>query len=134
MQMGTSDSVQAQNRPQPPQLSPIFQTPLWPYRAVPLQYWQSDNRTSTAVLPHLRATQKGSLARPHSRSPQAVWKPEGLAMHCHLHRGDWSFHLTNAKTKKNLIQGLNFLALVSGVFVSKSLWGPDTQVLLAFLG
>ena len=52
-------------RTQPPQLSPIFQTPHWPYRAVPLRYWQSDNRTSTAVLPHLRATQKGNLARPH---------------------------------------------------------------------
>ena len=39
----------------------------------------------TAVLPHLRATQKGNLARPHSRSPQAVRKPEGPAMHCHLH-------------------------------------------------
>ena len=59
-----------------------------------MRYWQSDNRTSTAVLPHLRATQKGNLARPHSRSPQAVRKPEGPAMHCHLHRGDWSFHLT----------------------------------------
>ena len=74
-------------------------TPHWPYRAVPLRYWQSDNRTSTAVLPHLRATQKGNLARPHSRSPQAVRKPEGLAMHCHLHRGDWSFHLKNEKKK-----------------------------------
>ena len=21
-------------------------------------------------------------------------------MHCHLHRGDWSFHLTNEKKKK----------------------------------
>ena len=67
---------------------------------VPLRYWQSDNRTSAAVLPHLRATQKGNLARPHSRSPQAVRKPEGLAVHCHLHRGDWSFHLTNEKKKK----------------------------------
>ena len=28
-----------------------------------LWYWQSDNRTSTAVPPHLRATQKGNLAR-----------------------------------------------------------------------
>ena len=61
---------------------------------------RSDNRTSTAVLPHLRATQKGNLVRPHSRSPQAVRKPEGLAMHCHLHRGDWNFHLTNEKKKK----------------------------------
>ena len=52
---------------------------------------------STAVLPYLRATQKGNLARPHSRSPQAVHKPEGPAMHCHLHQGDWSFHLTNEK-------------------------------------
>ena len=95
-------SVQAQDRPQPPQLSPVFQTPHWPYRAVPLRYWQSDNRASTAVLPHLRATQKGNLARPHSRSPQAVRKPEGLAMHCHLHRGDWSFHLTNEKKKSRL--------------------------------
>ena len=98
-QTGTSYSIQAQDRPQPPQLSPVFQSPHWPYRAVPLQYWQSDNRTSTAVLPHLRATQKGNLARPHSQSPQAVWKPEGPAMHCHLHRGDWSFHLTNEKKK-----------------------------------
>ena len=65
-----------------------------------MRYWQSDNRTSTAVLPHLRATQKGNLARPHSRSPQAVRKPEGPAMHCHLNRGDWSFHLTNEKKKK----------------------------------
>ena len=67
-----------------------------------MRYWQSDNRISTAVLPHLRATQKGNLARPHSRSPQAVRKPEGLAMHCHLHRGDWSFHLTNEKKKKKI--------------------------------
>ena len=81
------------------QLSPVFQIPHWPYRAVPLRYWQSDNKTSTAVLPHLRATQKENLARPHSRSPQAVRKPEGLTMHCHLHRGDWSFHLTNEKKK-----------------------------------
>ena len=97
---GTSDSVQTQDRPQPPQLSPVFQTLHWPYRVVPLRYWQSDNRTSTAVLPHLRAAQKGNLARPHSRSPQALRKPEGPAMHCHLHRGDWSFHLTNEKKKK----------------------------------
>ena len=55
-----------------------------PYRAVPLRYWQSDNRTSTAVLPHQRDTQKRNLARPHSRCPQAVRKPEGLVMHCHL--------------------------------------------------
>ena len=71
-----------------------------------LRYWQSDNRTSTAVLPHLRATQKGNLARPHSRSPQAVRKPEGPAMHCHLHRGDWDFHLTNEKKKKRQIHVL----------------------------
>ena len=38
-QTGTSESVQTQDRPQPPQPT------------VPLQYWQSDNRTSTAVLP-----------------------------------------------------------------------------------
>ena len=62
-----------------------------------MRYWQSDNRTSAAVLPHLRATLKGNLARPHSLSPQAVRKPEGPAMHCHLHRGDWNFHLTNEK-------------------------------------
>ena len=43
---------------------------------------------------------RGYLARPHSRSPQAVRKPEGSVMHCHLHRGDWSFHLTNEKKKK----------------------------------
>ena len=95
-------SVQAQDRPQPPQLSPVFQTPHWPYRAVPLRYWQSDNRTSTAVLPHLRATQKGNLARTYSRSPQALRKPQGPAMHCHLHRGDWSFHLTNDKKKSEM--------------------------------
>ena len=35
-------------------------------------YWQLDNRTSAAALDHLRATQKGNLARPHSRSPQAL--------------------------------------------------------------
>ena len=58
-------TVQAQDRPQPPQPSPVFQTPQQPYRAVPLRYWQSDNRTSAAVLPPLRATQKGNLARPH---------------------------------------------------------------------
>ena len=57
-------------------------------------------KATTAVQPHLRATQKGNLARPHSRSPQAIRKPEGLAMHCLLHRGDWSFHQTNEKTKK----------------------------------
>ena len=34
------------------------------YRAVPLRYWQSGNRAFDAVLPHLRATQKGNLARP----------------------------------------------------------------------
>ena len=44
-------------------------------------------------------TQKGNLARPHPCSPQAVRKPEGPAMHCHLHRGDWNFHLTNEKKK-----------------------------------
>ena len=71
-QTGTSNSVQAQDGPQLPQLSPVFQTPHWPYRAAPLRYWQSDNRTSTAVLPRLRATQTGSLARRHSRSPQAL--------------------------------------------------------------
>ena len=43
---------------------------------------------------------KGNVARPHSHSLQAVQKPEGLAMHCHLHRGDWSFHLTKEKKKK----------------------------------
>ena len=100
-QTGTSDSVQTQDRPHPPQLSPIFQTLHWPYGAMPLRYWQSDNRPAAAVLPHLRATQKGNLARPHSCSPQAVQKPEGPAMHCHLHWGDWSFHLTNEKKKKN---------------------------------
>ena len=26
-------------------------------------------------------------------------KPEGLAMHCHFHRGDWSFPLTNEKIR-----------------------------------
>ena len=58
--------------------------------AVPLQYWQSDNGTPTAVLPHLRATQKGNLARPHS----VARKLHGsLGVYCHLHRGDWSFHL-----------------------------------------
>ena len=89
-----------ESNPVSPQPSPVFQTLHWPYRAVPSQYWQSDDRTSTAVLPHLRATQKGNLARPHCRSPQAVRKPEGLAIHCHLRRGDWSFHLTNEKKKK----------------------------------
>ena len=77
----------------------IFQTPHRPYRAVPLQYGQSDNRTSTAVLPHVRATHKENLARPRSCSPQALWKPEGPTMHCHLHWGDWSFHPTNEKKK-----------------------------------
>ena len=24
-------------------------------------------------------------------------------MHCHLHRGDWSFHLTNEKKKKKMM-------------------------------
>ena len=67
-----------------------------------MRYWQSDNRTSTAVLPHLRATQKGNLARPHSRSPQALLKTKEHAMHCHLHRGDWSFHLTNEKKKLSI--------------------------------
>ena len=80
-----------------PQLSPVFQTPHQPYRAELLRYWQSDNRTSTAVLPHLRATHEWNLARPHSRSPQALRKPGGSAMYCHLHRGEWSFHLTNEK-------------------------------------
>ena len=42
----------------------------------------TDNRASTAVLPHLRATQKRNLARPHSRSSQAV---QGPVMYCHLH-------------------------------------------------
>ena len=37
-QTGTSDSLQAQDRPQPPQLSPVFQTPHRPYRAVPLRH------------------------------------------------------------------------------------------------
>ena len=30
---------------------------------------------------------------------QALRKPEGPAMHCHLHWGDWSFHLMNKKNK-----------------------------------
>ena len=34
------------------------------------------------------------------RSPQALRKPEGLEIHCHLHRGDWSFHLTNEMKKE----------------------------------
>ena len=34
-QMGTSDSFQAQDRPQPPQLSLVFQTLHQPYREVP---------------------------------------------------------------------------------------------------
>ena len=117
---GTSYSIQAQDRPQPPQLSPVFQTPHWPYRAVRLRYWQSDNRTSTAVLPHLRATQKGNLARPHSRSPQAVRKPEGPVMHCHLHRGDWSFHLTNEKKKKKYTHRHMHTARVSYMDISKT--------------
>ena len=62
----------------------------------------SQTTISTAVLPHLRATQIGNLARPHSRSLQAVRKSEGPAMHCHLHRGDWSFHLTNEKNIRNV--------------------------------
>ena len=99
---GTSGSVQAQDRPQPPQLSPVLQPPHRAHRAVPLRYWQSDNRTPTAVLPHLRATQKGNLARQHSRSPQALRYFGGPATHCHLHRGDWSFHLTNEKKKKTV--------------------------------
>ena len=42
-------------------------------RSVSLWYWQSGNRTSAVVLPHLRATQKGNLARPHSRSSAVAW-------------------------------------------------------------
>ena len=60
---GYSGSVRAQDRPQLPQLSPVFQIPNWPHRAVSLRYWQSDNTTSAAVLPHLRATQKGNVAK-----------------------------------------------------------------------
>ena len=125
-QTGTSYSIQAQDRPQPPQLSPVFQTPHWPYGAVPLWYWQSDNRTSTAVLPHLQATQKGNLARPHSRSPQAVRKPEGPAMHCHLHRGDWNFHLTNEKKKKSSARLMPQNQLYgTGPLPSPTAWSPD---------
>ena len=68
----TGTSVQAQDRPQLPQQSPVFQTPHRQYRTVPLRHWQSDNRMSTAVLPHLQATQKGNPARPHFHSPQAL--------------------------------------------------------------
>ena len=46
---------------------------------------QTTEHRSAAVLPHLRATQKGNLVRPHSRGPQALRKPERPAMHCHLH-------------------------------------------------
>ena len=67
---------------------------------MPLRYWQVDNRTSTAVLPPLRATQKGNLASRHCCSPQALM-PGVPTMYCHLHRGDWSFHLTNEKKKNN---------------------------------
>ena len=63
----------------------------------------SDNRTSAAVLPPLRATLKGNLARPHSRNPKALGKPGGPMMYCHLHSGDWSFHLTNEQRKKKKI-------------------------------
>ena len=62
---------------------------------------QADRQTGTQTV-RQSATQKGNLARPHSRSPRAVRKPEGPAMHCHLHWGDWSFHLTNEKTKKTV--------------------------------
>ena len=48
------------------------------------------------------------------RSPQAVRKPEGPAMHCHLHRGDWNFHLTNEK-KKNIVASVM-------VTVRRTLW------------
>ena len=118
------------------QLSPVFQTPHWLYRAVPLRHWQSDNRTSTAVLPHLRATQKGNLARPHSRSPQAVRKSEGPAMHCHLHRGDWSFHLTNEKKKKilNLKKGYVHPSETNATGRHSSALGLSLTVRLAELG
>ena len=45
-QTGTSDIVQAQDRPQPPQLSPVFQSPYWLHRAVPCS-------TSSQTTEHL---------------------------------------------------------------------------------
>ena len=36
-------------------------------------------------------------------------------MHCHLHRGDWSFHLTNEK-KKNVTVNISFMVSFTIIF------------------
>ena len=48
-----------------PSLQPILETPQWPYSAVPLRHWQSENKPSAAVLPPLRPSQERNLARSH---------------------------------------------------------------------
>ena len=105
-QTGTSDSVQAHDRSQPPQLSPVFQTPHRPYRAVPLRYWQSDNRTSTAVLPHLRAIQKGIVclfvgcltSQQHASVSQGrICSDNFTCCHTEIEAADQTFHLTQSQ-------------------------------------
>ena len=50
--------------------------------------------------PPLGVTQEGNMARPHASGSQALRRPGGLTMRCHLHQGDWSFHLTNDEEEK----------------------------------
>ena len=68
---------------------------------MPLRYWQSDNRTFAVVLPHLRAAQKGNWP---DHTPVARKLYGSLGDLQHLHRGDWSFHLTNKKKKKKMMK------------------------------
>ena len=56
-------------------------------------------RNNAAVLPPIRATQKGNLARPHSRSPQ---QPGGHTMRCYITKETGvSFHLRKEKKKRS---------------------------------
>ena len=58
---------------------------------------------AAAVLPPLRAAPERNLARPHPRGLQAQRQSGGPTTYCHLHRRDWSFHMTNENNKKGAI-------------------------------
>ena len=68
-------------------------------------------------------SERESSQTTHSRSPQALRKTEGPAMHCHLHRGDWSFHLTNGKknTQRKVLQPK---ALTHSATADREAWQP----------
>ena len=65
-QMASVTVFLVQDGLQLPELPPTLQTPPWLCTAVPLQYWQSDNTRSAAVLPTLHTTQTGNLAKPQN--------------------------------------------------------------------